>query len=122
MTDDDLIDDMRSPAGVLLCSLEFHPASETPTTEGQYLIYNQCDGLHIVHADFDGEGFVGFKPWMEIHVSDDFYCAWALLPESSTTLFDAFAENDEYQECVAIGAVACSEHGGADAVVPGLPG
>lgn len=34
-------------------NLNFRPASETPTEPGDYLLYNQCDGYHVVEAWFD---------------------------------------------------------------------
>jgi hypothetical protein len=82
---------------MLKFELDFHPASEEPTKPGDYLLYNQCDGYHVVEAHFydDGEfdGFYFFasaKP-----VSADFYRAWALLPDSVKTMYDAFAKKDE---------------------------
>jgi len=72
--------------------LDFRPVSETPTERGSYLLYNQCDGYHIAEAWFiDGE-FITFAWFADGPVDKDFYCAWALLPDGTKTLYDAFAK------------------------------
>lgn len=74
--------------------LEFHPASEHPTEEGDYALYNQCDGYNLASAWFDADGFMGFYTFSSYHIPTDGYCAWAMLPESHTKLFDLFAEKE----------------------------
>lgn len=72
-------------------TLEFHPASEDPTEEGDYLLYNQCDGFHLASAWIDGDDFEGFFSFNSHQFPPDAYCAWARLPESHTELFALFA-------------------------------
>lgn len=73
--------------------LDFRPASETPTEPGDYLLYNQCDGYHVVEAWFEEGQFLGFYSFASTSPYDtDFYCAWALLPDTIKTLYDAFAK------------------------------
>ena len=76
--------------------LDFRPASETPTKPGNYLLYNQCDGYHVVEAWFSEDGeFEGFWFFAASRpVSKDFYCAWARLPDAAKTLHDVFAKKD----------------------------
>jgi hypothetical protein len=74
--------------------LDFRPASETPTEPGDYIIYNQCDGYHIVEAWFEGGIFLSFAVFAGEIVSKSFYRAWAKLPESHTTMYAAFAKKD----------------------------
>lgn len=75
--------------------LDFRPASEDPTTPGDYLLYNQCDGYHVVEAWFTDGEFVGFWPFAASKpVSKDFYRAWALLPDSTNTMFVAFGKKE----------------------------
>lgn len=74
--------------------LEFLPNTQTPTEPGDYVLYNQCDGYHIVEASFADDGaFEGFYFFGGRTVGDDFYRAWAKLPESHTTMFDAFGRD-----------------------------
>ncbi len=83
--------------------LDFRPASEVPTVEGDYVLYNQCDGYHVVEAWFDEGEFCGFYFFANPKaVSKDFYCAWAPLPKCNS-LYDAFARtaNMELAESVA---------------------
>lgn len=73
--------------------LVFQPASVAPTERGDYLIYNQCDGYHIVEPFFDDDGdFLAFHTFMGNFIDPDFYCAWALLPDAVRVMFDAFAD------------------------------
>lgn len=75
--------------------LEFHPVSEEPTEPGDYVIYNQCDGLHIVEAWFDGGEFIDFWEFAAPHaVGRDFYRAWAKLPDSME-LYKVFSRDAE---------------------------
>jgi hypothetical protein len=74
--------------------LEFHQASEEPTEPGDYLLYNQCDGYHVAEAWFPEGEFCGFYFWPHDHVSPNFYCAWAKLPDTVKTLYDVFAKKD----------------------------
>lgn len=72
--------------------LNFRPGQEVPDTEGDYLLYNQCDGYHIAEAWFVDGAFCGFYFWPNEHVSPRFYCAWAKLPDTTKELYEAFAE------------------------------
>lgn len=69
-------------------SIVFQPASVRPSRNEPWeecaaLLLNPCDGYHNVVARFDGDGefagfydFAGREPY-----EDDFYVAWALLPD-----------------------------------------
>ncbi len=62
-------------------ALEFFSKDIDPTMDGEYLIINPCDGFHLATAAFDEDGcFCGFYEFMRGR--DDFYVAWAKLPES----------------------------------------
>ncbi|MDO8415504.1 MAG: hypothetical protein Q7S87_04765 [Agitococcus sp.] len=76
-----------------LLTLNFRPTSEKPTADGDYIIYNQCDGYHVVSAwIIDGE-FEGFHFFADKKtIPEDWYCAWALLPcPNDSGLFEKFA-------------------------------
>lgn len=77
--------------------LDFRPASETPTVPGDYLLYNQCDGYHVVEARFydDGEFDDFYVFASSCPVSRNFYRAWALLPDAVKTMHGIFARKDE---------------------------
>lgn len=75
-----------------LFALQFHPAETDPTEEGDYLLYNQCDGYHFASPYFYDGKFEAFMSWKGSVYEPDWYCAWALLPTSHTTLFDLFAK------------------------------
>lgn len=79
--------------------LVFHPASEKPvkpstgSTGLGYLLYNRCDGFHVVSAIWfeDGEfcafqGFMG-RPWL-----DGDYNAWAELPDCNVEAYEKFVK------------------------------
>ena len=70
--------------GLVSFLLEWHPAHEDATTEGDYLLYNPCDGFHVAELVFldDGQpdGFVFFG---DGDVGRDFYKAWAKLPDTN---------------------------------------
>ena len=70
--------------GLVSFHLEWHPASEDATTEGDYLLYNPCDGFHVAEIVFldDGQpdGFIFFGGG---DVGRDFYKAWAKLPDTN---------------------------------------
>lgn len=81
--------------------LEFKPYSEHPTNENDnggwagrdYLVFNPCDGYHLVNAHFDEETgkFEGFAPWgTNDFYGEDCYAAWALLPDCVEELYPAF--------------------------------
>ncbi len=72
--------------------LDFRPVSEDPTEEGDYVIYNQCDGYHIVESHFEDGEFVDFYFWPFKPVGKDFYRAWAKLPEASA-LYGEFSRD-----------------------------
>lgn len=71
----------------LTTEITFFQASEIPNPEDQdadFLLLNPCDGYHLATALFvDGE-FNGFYPWgmEEEYLPDEFYIAWAKLPDS----------------------------------------
>ena len=76
-----------------LLTLNFRPTSEKPTADGDYIIYNQYDGYHIVRARIiDGE-FNGFHYFTGSKtIPNAAYCAWALLPcPNDSGLFAKFA-------------------------------
>ncbi len=64
--------------------LDFRPASEPPTEEGDYVLYNQCDGYHVAGARFYGNEFDGFCFFGEFDPEPkDCYQAWEKLPAPS---------------------------------------
>lgn len=71
-------------------ALNFFPSVQDPTEEGDYLLYNQCDGYHLATAYFD-DGFDCFMSWGGGVIQTACYQAWAKLPESHTDLFNLFA-------------------------------
>jgi Lar family restriction alleviation protein len=77
--------------GGLVFPLRFHSSAEYPTEEGDYLLYNQCDGYHFATAYILDGKFDCFMDWNSGVYEPDWYCAWAKLPESHTDLFDLFA-------------------------------
>lgn len=74
-------------------ALEFFPQRESPKEDGgDYLLYNQCDGFHVVQAHVTDGEFLGFKFWAQPEfIPDDFYQAWAKLPDTDA-LYEAFAD------------------------------
>ena len=75
--------------------LNFQPVGTTPTNGralDAYLLYNQCDGFHIVFAHWDEDGaFEGFFDFLgDNEYGDDFYEAWAKLPDCNDVLFPVF--------------------------------
>lgn len=76
------------------CDLEFFPANVEPTEEGDYLLFNQCDGYHIVEAWIVDGVFAGFYFFANPQpVSREFYRAWAKLP-CTQRMFEAFAKKN----------------------------
>lgn len=78
--------------------LTFHPNTTSPTDEGWYLLYNQCDGYHLAEATFDdtGEFDCFWNSWegknsSGMHYGTEMYCAWAKLPDTLKDLYDTFA-------------------------------
>lgn len=72
--------------------LTFFPQRESPKEEGDYVIYNQCDGFHIVQARVEDGEFLGFQFWAQPEfITDDSYQAWAKLP-GTDALYEAFAD------------------------------
>lgn len=73
-------------------SLLIKPQAEVPTEAGDYLLYNQCDGFHIVEAHFFEDGsFDGFYSFMGEEFKDDSYMAWAKLPDTDL-MYQVFAD------------------------------
>jgi hypothetical protein len=83
----------------LVASIEFHDVDETPIMPpgeslSSALLYNQCDGYHLVFARFTRETgeFEGFFDFMgDSPYPNDFFCAWALLPDTVKELYPVFA-------------------------------
>lgn len=77
--------------------LEWHPASEEPTQEGDYLLYNECDGYHVAECLFEEDGtpngFTFFADGGSYPVTRDFYEAWARLPNTKLLYGYFVAEN-----------------------------
>lgn len=71
-----------------LCGIVFVPTAHKPQKNKPWalracLLLNPCDGFHLVYANFDGDGefdrfseFASSEPY-----TDDFYVAWAMLPD-----------------------------------------
>jgi len=79
----------------LSVALNFYPVGVAPSKVGPhhtFLLYNQCDGYHIAFGRWDEEGaFEGFFDFLgESEYRDDFYEAWAGLPDCNDVLFPAF--------------------------------
>lgn len=84
-------------------TIKFRHHSETPTMPEDdsfptALLFNQCDGYHLVYARFyeDGE-FYGFYDWCGTspYEPGNHFCAWALLPPSGH-LYEPFADKDPH--------------------------
>ena len=85
---------MTDLAGRREVVIVFLPASKRPLKNEPWehcaaLLLNPCDGYHHVFARFDGEGefygfydFAGSKPY-----PDDFYVAYALLPDELPLIY-----------------------------------
>lgn len=73
--------------------LDFRPAAEAPRADDwdqAFLVYNQCDGYHIMYPiwwDEERTDFWGFRSWAstDVVLPYEFYCAWARLPDSITS-------------------------------------
>lgn len=67
--------------------LTFHSSNQKPGRafeDRECVIFNPCDGFHIAIAEFWEDGdFHCFRPFAGEPFSDDFYTAWAVLPETS---------------------------------------
>ncbi|MDQ0571464.1 hypothetical protein QFZ42_003298 [Variovorax paradoxus] len=79
----------------LALTLDFHAVGATPPKgDGfdSFLLYNQCDGFHTVFARWDDDGvFEGFFDFLgRNEYKDDFYEAWARLPDCNAVLFPVF--------------------------------
>lgn len=72
--------------------LHFRFYREDPTEEGDYLLYNQCDGYHLVSAAFEDGEFLGFYSWGGGLVDRNHFRAWAKLPVSHEDLFNIFSK------------------------------
>jgi hypothetical protein len=73
---------------MLSFNLEFRPQRERPTEEGDYLLYNQCDGFHLVQWCDEME----FHAFDGTPILDDWFQAWAKLPVTHAGLYDVFAD------------------------------
>ena len=73
----------------------FYPVTKKPIkvdSDGECILYNQCDGYHLAYARFYEDGdFRGFYTFMGEEFEEDFYFAWAKLPPTLSSLFDAFS-------------------------------
>jgi hypothetical protein len=76
----------------LIFPLGFHAQGQSPTEEGDYVLYNQCDGFHCAEARLDPDGsFAGFFTFMGTPYQDDEYQAWARLPDTDA-LYERFSD------------------------------
>lgn len=73
----------RQEVSIVLLPTATRPAKNEPWEQCAALLLNPCDGFHLVYAYFDGDGefdrfsdFASSEPY-----ADDFYVAWALLPD-----------------------------------------
>lgn len=79
--------------------VRFRPATEQPTKPAgdsmpAALLYNQCDGYHLVFAHFTRQGeFLGFFEFASSveWLPGTHFCAWTLLPDSAQ-LYEQFAD------------------------------
>lgn len=77
--------------------LDWHPNTVKPWQEGDYILYNRCDGFHIVESSIDEDGEVcGFHFFGGEPADTDFYQAWALLP-ATAWLYRKFVHCEENQ-------------------------
>jgi hypothetical protein len=87
-----------APQPAAFFGLHFHPVGVIPTADladRDVMVYNQCDGYHIATIHFDDEGnFDGFWPFVGSEFTQDFYRAWALLPDCNDDLFPVFAKDE----------------------------
>jgi hypothetical protein len=79
-------------------TIVFRSPSEKPVQPDddsypQAILYNQCDGYHMVFARFDVDGtFDGFYDFCGTdQYTEDFYSAWALMPDANS-LFASFGK------------------------------
>jgi len=82
----------------LTVPLGFHAVGSEPpkgSSSDTFLLYNPCDGLHIAYGRWYAEGgFAGFFDFLgKNEYGDDFYDAWAMLPDCNDVLFPVFATN-----------------------------
>lgn len=73
----------RQETGIVFVHASKKPQKNEPWEEVTVLLLDPCDGYHCVIARFDGDGefdgfydFAGTEPY-----KDDFYVAWAMLPD-----------------------------------------
>lgn len=84
---------MSTQPAPLQFALLFVHQSTRPTERGTYLLYNQCDGFHLVEAHFDEGRFLGFYDWNgTTPFGEDCYVAWAKLPSGVQVLYPHFAD------------------------------
>ncbi len=62
--------------------LQFFSKDIDPPSPGEYLILNPCDGFHLADAMFDEDEFEGFYDFANGRFDEDFYVAWAKIPDS----------------------------------------
>jgi hypothetical protein len=79
----------RQEVSVVFLPTTRRPAKNDPWTQCAALLLNPCDGFHLVYANFDGYGefdrfsdFASSEPY-----ADDFFVAWALLPDEMPLIY-----------------------------------
>ena len=72
------------------CNLNVYPKSFCPSLEGDYIIFNPCDGYHVVQG-VEVDGKIIFQEFGGREVADDFYVAWARLP-TTELMYELFAK------------------------------
>ena len=79
----------RQEVTIVFVDASSRPKANEPWEQCAALLLNPCDGLHLVYAYFDGDGefdrfsdFASSEPY-----PDDFYVAWALLPDEMPLIY-----------------------------------
>jgi hypothetical protein len=75
----------KQEVSIVFVPTSVRPSKNDPWEQCAALLLNPCDGFHLVYAYFDGDGefdrfsdFASSEPY-----ADDFYVAWAMLPDES---------------------------------------
>jgi hypothetical protein len=79
----------RQEVGIVFLPTAKKPSKNEPWEQCAALLLNPCDGFHLVYAYFDGEGeFDRFADFASPEAyTDDFYVAWALLPDEMPLIY-----------------------------------
>jgi hypothetical protein len=79
----------RQETTIVFVPASVRPSKNEPWEQCAALLLNPCDGFHLVYAYFDGDGeFDRFSDFASSELyAEDFYVAWALLPDESPLIY-----------------------------------